>query len=158
MDHEQMKDAMRAQDEELEKEINDELNSNEETNSQSEFVDATQFNEVNNDTEEEESVETSSELHGAAADLLVHGDEETRRVEIEKRNIDFLNQSWANMAEDAQAEQNLLKELEGALPEKQVNDDDGFQVVKSKGKTTKKKTIAIRSSTRGKAGNFKPFK
>ena len=155
---EHIKDAMRAHDEELEREINEELNSNEETNSLSEFVNATQLDDGNNEIEDEQQVD--SDPHEAGVDLLVKVDEETRRAEIEKRNMEFLNQSWANMAEDEEAEQNLLKSLEETSPEKQVNDDDGFQVVKSKGRVAKKKNIAVRSnySTRGNTGNPKPFK
>lgn len=65
------------------------------------------------------------------------------------------------MAEDEEAEQRLLRDLEDEdhIPFSANHVD--FQVVnRNKGKSTKKKSTPVKSSygTRGKTGNLKPFK
>jgi len=59
--------------------------------------------------------------------------ETNRLMEIERKNKEFLDQSWNNMAEDEEAEQRLLKQIEAEPHEE-------FQVVRrSKGKHLQEK-------------------
>jgi len=79
--------------------------------------------------------------------------EKERLLEIEKKNKEFLDHSWANIIEYDEAGQRLLKHLE-------EDHRDDFQVVcRSKGKTTKK-IILVKSTyqTRNEDGSPKPFR
>lgn len=94
--------VMRSQDQNLEKEINDELEervvneSVQDSSSQgSEFVDATQFQILNNDVNDQEDVETKLPT--------------PERVQ---NDMEFLKQSWANIVDDTAAEDRLSEELE----------------------------------------------
>jgi hypothetical protein len=126
---------MRSQDQNLENEINDELEqrvvneSEQDSSSQgSEFVDATQFQILNNDVSDQEDVETKLPT--------------PERVQ---NDMDFLKQSWANIVDDAAAEDRRLEELEqqqdaGEEEQQQIFAED-FQLVttRSQKKTAKKK-------------------
>ena len=74
--------------------------------------------------------------------------------------MDFLNESWANMAEDADAEARLLASLEKE-PVNCQHDNEGFQVQISKHqkKIQRKKQISRDSyATRSKGTNPKSFR
>jgi len=76
-------------------------------------------------------------------------------LELERRNKAFLDQSWANIIKDEEAEQRLLTNMD-----EQDQHQDYFQVVKSKSKL-KKKSKPLKTSyiTRGKtSGAPKPFR
>lgn len=142
---------------ELENEINEEFHSGKDSAShESEYVEDTMVDGDDfkgRDMPEGEEV-TSSSQHISTRQQDI---EEARRVEMEKRNTEFLNQSWANMAEDIDAEIKLLSDLEKLPIQEDV--DDGFQVVKSKAKMTKKKPAVVGNyGTRKKTGNPKPFR
>lgn len=149
---------MRLQDLELENDINKEFQSGEGTNSQdTEFVEDTLIAEEGIEdlqVDDGEEVISRSQLD---VSIVNHLDDEGRRLEMEKRNKEFLNQSWANMAEDVDAETRLLKDLEKSPIEN--NDDDSFQVVKPKSKFKNKKASFVRNyGTRNKTGKKQPFK
>ena len=136
-------------DADLEAEINNELgkhgaevNDDDETSSQgTEFVENTQ----------------GTPVHEPILQLVANfsgGNLADQNLEaIEKSNREFLEKSWANIAENEEVEQRLLKHLE-------EDPQDGFQVVRrSRGKSIKKNT-SIKSGylTRNKTGNPLPFK
>lgn len=79
--------------------------------------------------------------------------EKERLLELEKKNKEFLANSWANIIDDEDAEQRLLNHLE-------EDPQHDFQVVcRSKDKATKKKThVKTSYQTRKKAGNSKPLR
>lgn len=144
-------EASKEQDVELEDEINAELqeriNEDVEDNSsshESEFVENTQDAPVLERIDiEDQGVDRTEVLNL----------EKERLVELEKKNKEFLQEAWANIAEEETAEQSLLKMLE-------EEPQDGFQVVRrNKGKLVKK-NVHIKSTyaTRNKSGNPKPFR
>lgn len=152
----EVENELRRNDMELEKEINEEFHSGEDSDSQETeyvedtFVDGDDFE----GRPEGEEVTSSSQQTSIRQQGI---DEEARRVEMENRNREFLHQSWANMAEDVDAETRLRRDLEESPIQEDVDDD--FQVVKSKGKMTKKKPATVSTyGTRKKAGIPKPFK
>jgi len=151
---------MKEKDVQLEQEINEELavmHKNNETNAavnnegrglndddsssqDTEFVNAIQ--QVNNSFETDNSSNASVE----AEDVEV----------LRKQNCDFLQQSWANMAESAEAEQNLLHHLETEIPD---NQGEFTLVTRPKGKTSKPKNPVTSSyATKTKTGVRKPFR
>jgi len=79
--------------------------------------------------------------------------------QLDSSNRKFLQQAWANMAEDEEAEQRLLAQLETNPNELQiaVNADD-FQIVSRKKGKVKKSPVKSNYSIRGKASHPKPFK
>lgn len=164
------RDSMREQDVLLEQEINEELEqpvinhadakknialeADDDSNSNySEFVDATQiqlFDGHNVDQSSPEKINTNVDINVPA-----------RQANIEIQNKQFLEQSWANMAEDVDAEKRLIQHLESDphILTAPANAED-FQVVsRKKGKTIKKPPLSkSQYSTRAKASNVKPFK
>lgn len=77
--------------------------------------------------------------------------------ELERTNKAFLDQSWANIAENEDAEQRLINALEkeDTVP----TDNDGFQVVKTRNKQNMKNNVVKNSyATRGKSVHTKPFR
>jgi hypothetical protein len=146
---------MRTQDLELENEINEEFHSRDDNNSQaSEYVEDTMIEGEDDEdavAADGNEVSSSSQLDVSRLNIL---EMEHGRVDLETRNQQFLRQSWAHLAEDVDAENSLLKGLD-----KNPVEDDGFQVVKAKSKSPKKKASTVSSySTRNKAGKQKPFK
>ena len=107
----------------------------------SEFVDATQINSP-----------------VAAAD---GSDNELNREDInalDRQNKQFVDQSWANMAEEEEAEQRLLRHIEDEQ-EMPTNADDFQLVTKKKGKSHKQSsTVRLNYQTRAKASHPKPFR
>ena len=91
-------------------------------------------------------------MHVAVGNIDAPLDKE-RLLEMEKANKEFLEKSWANMAEDEEAEQRLLKHLE-------EDPQDGFQVVRKKKGNIIKKHPAVRSTylTRKQVGPPKSFR
>jgi hypothetical protein len=155
----------KEQDAELEMEINADIQNNgttvaEEISSShdTEFVDNTQQSPLLNRNTNVDQLEVHGpilhridnveQLEGNLDEVQLNKD---RLMEIEKKNKEFLEHSWANIAADEEAEQNLLQHLE-------KDPQDGFQVV-VRGKSVKKK-VPTKSSyaTRHKTGNPKPFK
>jgi len=78
---------------------------------------------------------------------------------LERKNKEFLDKSWANIAEDEEGEKRLLLQLEALDGSTSTQPNDGFQMVKSKKTSLKKKPVlASNYRTRGKTCNLKPFK
>lgn len=99
--------------------------------------------------------DTSGRSLGTEEEISVEA--EARRIEMEKNNAEFLKQSWANIAQNEDEEARLLRELE--QPNADVNDNDGFQLVKERSKAVKKKKQVVSNyGTRKKTGNPKHFK
>jgi len=117
----------------------------------SEFVDATQNNSDANSVDEEET------NNGAPTNKEIQLAHDTSVDQIQ-RNMRFLNESWANMAENVEEDSRLL----AALEKEPVNDEDeGFQVQISKAqKKAQKKKLNNRESytTRSKGPTHKPFR
>lgn len=155
----------KKQDAELEMEINAEIQKNATTTE--EEISSSQDTEFVDNTQQSPTLNINTDVgqlvaHGPVLNridnveqLEVNLDdvqlEKDRMMEIEKKNKEFLEHSWANIAIDEEAEQSLLQHLEN-------DPQDGFQVV-VRGKSVKKK-VPIKSSyaTRHKTGNPKPFK
>jgi hypothetical protein len=145
---------MREEDMELEMEVNNELqnsgkevdystNEENENSQDSEFVEATQ-----NFTDFLDSQSTADNAEDSELDL----------EELERRNKAFLDQSWANIMENNEAEQILLKDMEADDTLEQPVNIDEFQVVANR--KLKKKPASSKSvyNTRGKTGVSKPFR
>jgi len=116
-----------------------------------------------------EEVETDSEFVDNSLDAAhifispiqseSENDSELDLAPLERKNKEFLDKSWANIAEDEEREKRLLLQLDALDGNTSVQSHDGFQVVKSKKTSVKKKPVVVSSyKTRGKAGNPKPFK
>jgi hypothetical protein len=122
-----IRDAMRSADMELEQQLNNELDEvqkgadeNDDSSQGSEFVDATQQMTRNEASDASMDHEVSEE-----EDCSVDISEE----DIERHNRDFLKNSWANMAEDVETENTLLKHLEEEGTANNGIPDEGFKVV-----------------------------
>jgi len=151
--------SMMEQDQILENEINVELvlqksNTNneeimEDSRSQdSEYVEATQvFSKAN---------EMQMQVRDVN-DLQVAEDEAIRRIEFENKNKVFLDHSWANIVEDEEAEQNLLRQLEDADNLEVPCNENEFQVV-NRSKNKKKTPVKSSYNTRAKTVNPKSFR
>lgn len=97
-------------------------NSNEDDDSSigSEFVDATQV------TADSESVGDSSDHEKTPViKRTQEGSSKNDTSDVNKRNMEFLKDTWANMVEDEENEARLLAALE---KESSIADDEGFQV------------------------------
>jgi hypothetical protein len=108
----------------------------------SEFVDATQHEDTSVDDDTPSKVDSLVNMH--------------------QNNMNFLKQSWANMAEDDEAENNLLEELENEHLKTTIDSAEApFKVVEGRTKSKihkKSSTSKINYGTRSKVGNPKPFK
>lgn len=139
--------AMRKEDRQLELEIENKkgqmknINIEEEESSQeSEFVEATQ-----NSVDDLHS--TDNEQEGGHHDL----------AELEKRNKALLDQSWANIAADEEAEKRLLKDIESGDALENPHNKHEFQVVTKKNLKKKAPPKSV-YGTRSNTGKSKPFK
>lgn len=85
-------------------------------------------------------------------DSISNHDDVPERVQ---QDMQFLKDSWANIIDNDDAENNLLEELE-----KDDHIEAPFQVVQSKKKAKNQKNNTSKSSysTRSKAGTSKPFR
>lgn len=130
-----------------------EVRTEEVESSQSEFVEGTQFEKnFNEDYDGNNEMQCNDDI---TEDML---NEQGRLTELERKNKAFLDQSWANITKNKEAEARLLKEIEADDFEQSGNSAD-FQVVdRSKKKLIKKSLIKSGYVTRFKSGNFKPFR
>jgi len=75
-----------------------------------------------------------------------------------QNDMEFLKNSWANMAVDEEAEKRLLEALENE-GDNEGETSEGFKVVQSKKKIQKQKRATTNIPlTRSKVGHAKPFK
>jgi NAD(P)H-nitrite reductase large subunit len=112
---------------------------------------------IDSDSQEDFVEDTQQEGHSKEDEIDTSSKEDVADCSkvMEERNQAFLAQSWANMAEDDEAEQRLLKGLE----KEALQDDSEFQVIgRPKGKVTKPKHPVRSYTTRKSTGNPKPFK
>lgn len=144
-EQENMVAAKRVDDNQIEKEVNEEINTEADTNSQvSEFVDETQLN--NDDLENAENEHSDAD---AGSENLQHTDEENSLEQegadaaLLQSNTKFVKQSWADRAEDVDAEVSPNKELELTPPTHQAMDNEGFQPIKSKARAMTKKNQGV---------------
>ena len=100
----------------------------------SEFVENTEIREDSTDDGAEEEVNNDTSC----------------AQELENRL--FLQQSWANMAEDAEAEARLLADIEKELP----NNADDFQLVVTKRKKKQQRAAHNKYATRSRTGKKNP--
>lgn len=108
------------------------------------FVDATQF-EMHID---------DRELDGECASKVIP-DKQLNMTEIEKQNKAFLDQSWANIATNEEAEKRILDEMDATdLPE--THNNEVYQIVQRS--KSKRKSPTRSYLTRGKTGQKKIFK
>lgn len=147
-------DLLKEQDMVLEQELNEQHQNimvarvnDDGSSTGSEFVDETQTNLVTDSMDEDESIETPAQLQVA----LVSS------ADTNKKNMNFLKESWNNMAENVTEEAGLLAILE---KETVSTDDDGFQIQMSKHqkKTQRKKQINRENYATRSRGSNKPFK
>lgn len=147
-------DLLKEQDMVLEQELNEQHQNimvarvnDDGSSTGSEFVDETQTNLVTDSMDEDESIETPAQLQVA----LVSS------ADTNKKNMNFLKESWNNMAENVNEEAGLLAILE---KETVSTDDDGFQIQMSKHqkKTQRKKQINRENYATRSRGSNKPFK
>jgi hypothetical protein len=119
----------------------DNIESNDDSSTaETDFVDATQV-------DDEDSISNDSVSNHEAVPIRVQQD------------MQFLRDSWANIAEIEGAENRLLTELEREEPIYNREEPTSFQMVQSKRKTKLQKKAATNSySTRSKVGHPKPFK
>lgn len=147
-------DLLKEQDMVLEQELNEQHQNimvarvnDDGSSTGSEFVDETQTNLVTDSMDEDESIETPAQLQVA----LVSS------ADTNQKNMNFLKESWNNMAENVNEEAGLLAILE---KETVSTDDDGFQIQMSKHqkKTQRKKQINRENYATRSRGSNKPFK
>jgi hypothetical protein len=157
-----IKNMMKETDMQLEQEINDEIavmhrnnESNEADNNEvrgltdedsstqdTDFVDATK--QVNNSLEMDNNSFVSAEVEDQSDEA------------IRKLNNDFLQQSWANIEANDEADQRLIQHLESEIPD---NQGDFTLVTRPRGKAFKlKNPVNSNYATRNKTGARKPFR
>lgn len=150
----EIRDAMSSADMELEHQGNKEFvklkkgpNENDDRSQGSEFVDATQQ-------------VARNEASDASVDHEVSEEEDSSDdISEEEHNQNFLNKPWANIAEDVESENRLLKHLKNEGTANNDIPDEGFKVVQKR-KPASKKVLSKNSlyNTRANSGNPKPFK
>lgn len=152
----------REQDKQLEEEINTEIvkaaaerleeTGNDNSSTGSKFVDATQ---IEDDSAEENNNRSKTPPVSSGGRGSSGSSKNT-----EQRNMEFLKESWVNIAENADAKANILDGLE-EKDDSVYGEDVGFQVhiSKSQKKSHKKKQIGKGSyATRSNVVNPKPFR
>ncbi|MCI32707.1 hypothetical protein A2U01_0053921, partial [Trifolium medium] len=110
----------------------------------------------NSSTAETDFVDDSlidTSMHSPAHDIEVEQlDSQTKN----QKNMEFLNQSWANMAEDEEVEMALLDQID-QFPVK-ANEAQFTMVQARVKKASKNSSVSKTHGTRSKGGISKPFK